>query len=321
MIDLNKKSILAPMAGVTEPVFRQICREQGADIVLTEMISADGLFYNSKKTLEMAKVFNNERPCGVQLFGSDPEKLANAVKVVVDYTNPEYIDLNAGCPVKKVISKNGGSALLKDEILFGKVIEAMAKATSTPVTVKIRYGWLKGEYLDTKLGKIAEESGAAAIAIHARSRSMLYTGVADWSRIKALKESVNIPVIGNGDIFKWQDAIKMYEETGCDSIMLARGTNGNPWLFKQIKQAMSGESVDEITFIDKVKTARRHFQVFVETYDGLRNFGEMKKHLSWYFKGFPAATHLRNAVFRCDTQDEILKVIEEAERVVGEHLV
>ncbi len=316
MVDLIKKSILAPMAGVTEPVFRRICREEGADIVLTEMVSADGLHYNSKKTLDLATVFPEERPCAVQLFGSSPEKLAESVKIITDYTQPDYIDLNAGCPVKKVVSKNGGSALLQHPTLFGEIIEAMAKATDTPITVKIRYGWLKDEFVDTEFGKIAENSGAAAIAIHPRSRSMGYTGKADWSRITALKEAVNIPVIGNGDIFKWQDAIKMYEETGCDSIMLARGTNGNPWLFRQIKQALAGEPVEKITLTERMKTARRHYEIFVETYGDNRGFREMKKHLAWYFKGFPAAAHLRDSVFRCETGDEVLKVIAEAESMM-----
>ena len=316
MIDFNKKLILAPMAGVTEPVFRQVCKDEGADIVMTEMVSADGLHYGSKKTLEIARVLPKERPCAVQLFGAIPENLSEAVKVINEFTSPEYIDLNVGCPVKKVVSKNGGSALLNDELLFAKIVTAMVEASSTPITVKIRYGWLAGEYVDTKFGKIAEECGASAIAIHPRSRSMGYTGKADWDRIRALKDAVNIPVIGNGDLFTWQDGINMYRETGCDSLMLARGSNGNPWIFRQLKQALMGEEVEEITYKTKVETARKHFELFCKMNDGNRGFAEMKKHLAWYYKGFPDAAHLRNAVFRSETRNALEAVIYNSERLI-----
>ncbi len=318
MVDFKNKVYLAPMAGVSEPVYRKLCREFGADIVVTEMVSSEGLLHNSQKTLDIGMIGEDERPVGVQLFGSDPEKLAQSVKIIEDKSNPDFIDLNCGCPVPKVVKKNGGSSLLRDPKLFGEILEAMVKAASIPITVKIRSGWVVDDWVDVELAKIAESVGVSAIAIHPRSRSMGYTGNAFWDRIKAVKEAVSdIVVVGNGDITTAQDAKRMFEETGCDSIMLARATYGNPWIFKQIKQILAGEPVEEISLAEKMKTAYHHYSLYEEAYDEVKALKEMKKNLAWYFKGFPRAAELRNETFRSETRKELLSVIDQAMELVS----
>ncbi|MCP4240497.1 MAG: tRNA dihydrouridine synthase DusB, partial [bacterium] len=286
-LSFTNKIILAPMAGVSEPVFRGLCRKKGADMVVTEMVSAEGLFYNSQKTRDLAALYEIDRPAGVQLFGSDPAKLAEAAKEIVALSQPDFIDLNCGCPVKKVVGKNGGSALLKEPVLFGKIVSAMVEAVDIPVTVKIRSGWTWENPVDVEFAKIAEESGAAALALHARTRAQGYSGEAKWERIRMVKEAVTIPVIGNGDVTSAEKAKQMFEETGCDSIMLARASYGNPWIFGQIKSYLAGKGIPEISREEKLATAFEHFTSYEEFYGEARAVKEMKKHLAWYLKGFP----------------------------------
>lgn len=282
------------------------------------MVSAEGLFWDSEKTKKLAALYDEDRPAGVQLFGANPEKLADAAKEIVQLSNPDYIDLNCGCPVKKVVGKNGGSALLKEPELFRKIVSAMVKAVDIPVTVKIRSGWTMSEPVDVEFAKMTEDCGAAAIALHPRSRSMGYSGNADWNRIRLVKEAVNIPVIGNGDITTPQEAKQMIDETGCNSIMLARASYGNPWIFHQINEYLAGRPIPEVTFEDKLQTAYEHFYAYEKFYGEAKAVKDMKKHLAWYIKGFPAAARLRDAVFRAEGRADTLEVLDYAKEKLKE---
>ncbi|ERP32201.1 tRNA dihydrouridine synthase DusB [Chitinivibrio alkaliphilus] len=310
MIDFTDKLFLAPMAGVSDPVYRQICREMGADIVLTEMVSATGLHYGSEKTADLARVSPADRPCGVQLFGADPDEMGRAVAEIQERFSPDFIDLNAGCPVKKVVSKNGGAALLQQEKLFSSIIRAMVRESSVPVTVKIRSGWTKDALVDCLFGTVAEDAGAALVTLHPRTRSMGYSGRADWSRIARLKETVSIPVVGNGDITTPEEARQMYEETGCDSLMLARGTYGAPWIFSQIRSFLEKGTYTPVSIGQRLDMAKYHYTLYEEQYGPRRTLKDMRKHLAWYIKGIPGATRGRDAIFRALTRSEIFASID-----------
>jgi tRNA-dihydrouridine synthase B len=306
----NKKLILAPMAGVTDSVFRQICKKKGADIVVSEMVSAEGLFYKSKNTSELMKFIEMERPIGIQLFGSNPEHLARAAAQISETIKPDFIDLNSGCPVSKVVSKNGGASLLKDRPLFEKILKALAAVTSVPITVKIRSGWNKHDWVDIDFAKAAEQCGVAAITVHPRSQTMMFTGHSFWDRIAAVKQSVSIPVIGNGDIVHAEDAIRMFSETGCDSVMIGRGTYGNPWIFEQIRAKLDNKPMPDTSITDRLTLALEHLELFRNFFSESRAVKEMKKHCAWYIKGVSEATVHRNQIFRAATYQEIYTSIE-----------
>lgn len=310
MIDISKKIFAAPMAGVGDAVFRRMCKEFGADICVSEMISADGLRYLSAKTKQMALLQKWDRPGGVQIFGSNPEYLADAAKEICDFSNPDFIDINSGCPVHKVVSKNGGAALLKNPVLFGEICEKVAKSVNVPVFVKIRCGWDSKNLIETEFGKIAENSGISAITLHARTKAMLYSGIAMWERIKILKDAVKIPVIGNGDIKDGQSAAAIYEQTGCDAIMVGRAAFGNPFVFGNIKQFLSGGTVGEISLLDKLLAAKKHIAYFEEFYGENAVLGEMKKHLAWYIKGFPDCSAIRAEIMKCKTINDAKNLIK-----------
>lgn len=305
----NNKVILAPMAGITEKVFRSLCKQNGADVVISEMVSAEGLFYGAKATIDLMRFSESERPIGIQLFGSDPDHLARAVSFVQKYFRPDFIDLNSGCPVPKVVKKNGGSALLQNATLFERILRSMVKEASIPITVKIRSGWHKYQWVDVEFATLAQDCGVAALTLHPRSQTMVFSGHSFWERIAEVKKAVSIPVIGNGDINSAADALKMVEQTGCDSIMIGRGSYGNPWIFSQIKNAFNGISVSQISSETKIDTALLHLEAFTREYGERYAAKEMKRHLAWYIKGMPGASFYRDQIFRSQFIEEMTGIL------------
>lgn len=288
--------ILGPMAGVTDLPFRILCKENGADFIYTEMVSAKGIQYNNKNTESLLYVEEKERPVALQLFGADPYIMSETAKRI-EHRNFDVLDINMGCPVPKVVNNGEGSALMKEPRLVGDIVNAVSKAIQKPVTVKIRKGFTELNKNAVEIAKIAEANGAAAIAVHGRTREQYYSGKADWSIIKAVKEAVTIPVIGNGDVSMPEDAIRLLEETNCDGIMIARGARGNPWIFNQIKEYLrTGEKIERPSLKETVDMMLRHAKMAIEykgEYTGIR---EMRKHVAWYTTGYPLAAKLRNRV-------------------------
>jgi tRNA-dihydrouridine synthase B len=302
--------LLAPLAGITDPVYRRVCRRLGADAVVTEMVSADGLHYKSENTAKLMEFDESERPIGVQFFGSDPERLANAALFAYERVKPDFVDLNAGCPVAKVVRNNAGSALLKDAALFGRIVEAMSRAVPVPVTVKIRSGWNTREWVDTEFAKIAEDRGAAAVTLHPRSQTMMFTGHSFWERITAVKNAVSIPVIGNGDVTNAADAAKMFAETGCDAVMIGRGSLGNPWVFAEIKAAQRGETFTPPSLQERKVLIIDHIRKFRELHGEHKACGEMKKCVAWYLKGLPGASAARAEIFASSSSAKIEEIVD-----------
>ena len=306
-VTLKNNLILGPMAGVTDLPFRLLCAEQGAGLLCMEMVSAKAILYNNKNTKAMLTIDEREHPVSLQLFGSDPQIMGDIAKRIEDEGVPfDILDINMGCPVPKVVNNGEGSALMKNPLLAGQIIEAMAKATSRPVTVKIRKGFDEAHVNAPQLAHIAQESGAAAVAVHGRTREQYYSGKADWSVIRKVKETVTIPVIGNGDILTAADAIRMREETGCDGFMIARGAQGNPWIFKQILHEWeTGESMEKPSPEEMAEMMLRHARMQIEfkgEYVGIR---EMRKHAAWYTAGYHGASHLRRSLSEVESYGQL----------------
>ena len=287
---------LAPMAGVTDLPFRLLCKEQGCDAMVTEMVSAKALYYGNKNTAPLLETREEERPIGVQLFGSDPE-LMGQMAHKIEGKGFSFIDINMGCPVPKIVNNREGSALMKDPELAGKIVSSVVKHVALPVTVKFRKGFDKDHCNAVEFAQVLEENGACALTVHGRTREQYYNGEADWSIIKKVKESVSVPVIGNGDIFCGLDALRMKEETGCDGVMIGRGAKGNPWIFREVAAAVSGEKIperpDEKEIIEMLL---RHARLNVEykgEYTGIR---EMRKHTAWYTVGMYGSSKIRDEV-------------------------
>ena len=306
-VTLKNNLILGPMAGVTDLPFRLLCAEQGAGLLCMEMVSAKAILYNNKNTKAMLTIDEREHPVSLQLFGSDPQIMGDIAKQLEDEGVPfDILDINMGCPVPKVVNNGEGSALMRNPLLAGQIIETVAKSTSRPVTVKIRKGFDEEHINAPELAHIAQESGAAAIAVHGRTREQYYSGKADWTVIRKVKETVTIPVIGNGDILTAADAIRMKEETGCDGFMIARGAQGNPWIFKQILHEWeTGEPLAKPSAAEMAEMMLRHARMqisFKGEYVGIR---EMRKHAAWYTAGYHGASHLRRSLSEVESYEQL----------------
>ena len=314
-------AFLAPLAGISNLPFRLIARSLGCALAYTEMISANGLVRKTAKTFEYLKTCADDHPLGAQVFGADPEIVAQASRIIAD-NGADLIDINMGCPVKKVIKTGSGAILMKDPDLVARIVTSVKKAVQIPVTVKIRSGWRGGSINAVEIARIAEDSGADAITIHGRTADQGYSGKADWKVIAEVKKAVNIPVIGNGDIWHPQDAVKMLRETSCDAVMVGRGALGNPWIFKVIIQACSGQMENYLPSLDqRQKMIKNHWEMEAQFLGSKLADKRFRKHLLWYTKGLEGASRFRQLAGKLKDGEAILNELNEYFRSVREQQV
>ncbi len=319
-IEIKNKIVMAPMAGFSNTSFRKIIKEMGAGLIFAEMVSDKALVYESQKTINMLKMIEAERPIAQQIFGSDLKSFIKAAQIVERTMHPDIIDINMGCPVPKVAIKNqAGSALLKNPEKIKEIVSGVVKAVHTPVTVKIRSGWDENSINAVEVAKIIEEAGASAITIHARTRSQGYSGTANWNIIKEVKENVNIPVIGNGDVTSPLLAKKMLDETGCDAVMIGRGILGNPWLIKEcLYYLKTGKLMLPPSNLEKIKMMQRHYKILSQDKNEHIALLEIRSNILYYLKGMPENKIIKAKICSCKTSDQLLNVLEEYEKYLIE---
>ncbi len=319
-IEIKNRVILAPMAGVSNTSFRKIIKEMGAGLIYCEMVSDKAVTFESKKTMDLLKMDEMERPISQQIFGSDIASFVTAAKKIYEMQHPDIIDINMGCPVPKVAIKNqAGSALLKDPKKIGEIVSAVVNAVPCPVTVKIRSGWDEQHINAVEVAKICESAGASAIAVHARTRSQGYSGKADWNIIKQVKEAVSIPVIGNGDVTSCYLAKQMLDETKCDAVMIGRGVLGNPWLIKEcVDYLEKGIEPKEVTYEDKINMMRRHYELLKEDKGEVVASLEIRMFILYYLKGIKGSKEIKNKICQTKSSKEIFEILDEFEQKLKE---
>lgn len=311
-VEIKGYAALAPMAGVADRAFRELCRDFGAAYVVTEMVSAKGVSYKSVKSTELMEVSERERPAGVQIFGNEPQTMAEAAVTAMRF-KPEIIDINMGCPAPKVSGNGCGSALMKNPKLCGEIVKAVSEAVPVPVTVKIRKGWDESSVNAVEVAQICEANGAKAVAVHGRTRSQQYMGHADWGIIKAVKDAVKIPVIGNGDIVTAEDAQRMYEETGCDLVMIGRGSYGNPFIFREIAARMEGSEYQPPSLEEKMRIMLEHIRLITGLSEKCEELAmhEARKHAAWYMNGYYGSAKFRGRCYQLSSYAEAEALAEE----------
>ncbi len=320
-VKIEKTAALAPMASVADRAYRLICREYGASYVTSEMVSAKGLCYSDRKTNELCTVTEKERPMAIQLFGNEPEFMERAVEIVSKY-NPDIIDINMGCPVPKVVGIGCGSALMRDVKQAAAVAESVVRVSSVPVTVKFRKGWDDSSVNAVEFAKAMEASGAAAITVHGRTREQFYTGEADWKIISEVKKNVKIPVIANGDVTDLKSCLDMYEQTGCDLVMIGRGSYGNPFVFKEISSYYKGEEYTAPTIEEKMTVMLRHIRLILDISEKSEELAihEARKHAAWYMNGYYASAKFRARCYNLTSYSEAEQLAEEFIRLQHERM-
>ena len=308
-VEIASRLALAPMAGVTDLAFRQICRELGAGMTVTEMVSAKALCYQDRKSRGLLKLGPGEHPASAQIFGSDPVCMAEAAQLAAEISGADFIDINMGCPVGKVVANGDGSALMRDPEKAARIAEAVVKASPVPVTVKMRRGWDKGSVNAVELSRMLEQAGVAAVAVHGRTRAQMYAGQADWTTIREVREAVKIPVIANGDVFSAQDALRILAFTGADMVMIARGAFGNPWIFQQAQAALNGEPIPPLPpLAERFDTAVRQVEIAAEDKGEHIAVLEARKQLCWYLKGVAYANYYKEQIVAMNTLEDVRRI-------------